>query len=41
MVADYSQIELRVLAFLSGDTALTDTFIRREDIHARTAHFLF
>jgi len=41
LVADYSQIELRILAFLSGDPALRETFIRGEDIHARTAHFLF
>lgn len=41
LVADYSQIELRILAFLSGDPALWETFIRGEDIHARTAHFLF
>jgi DNA polymerase-1 len=35
--ADYSQIELRVLAHLSGDPTLTDAFRRGEDIHARTA----
>ncbi len=41
ITADYSQIEIRVLAFLSGDAELIDTFDRREDIHMRTARFLF
>ena len=35
--ADYSQIELRVLAHLSGDPTLIGAFRRGEDIHARTA----
>lgn len=35
--ADYSQIELRVLAHLSGDSAMQDAFIKGQDIHARTA----
>ncbi len=35
--ADYSQIELRVLAHMSGDEAMTDAFRRGQDIHARTA----
>jgi DNA polymerase-1 len=39
--ADYSQIELRVLAHLSGDEALLDAFSRGEDIHDRTAAKVF
>jgi len=35
--ADYSQIELRILAHLSGDKALVESFQQGEDIHARTA----
>lgn len=35
--ADYSQIELRVLAHMSGDAAMCDAFNRGQDIHARTA----
>jgi DNA polymerase I len=39
--ADYSQIELRVLAHLSGDENLVDAFARGEDIHDRTALAVF
>jgi DNA polymerase-1 len=39
--ADYSQIELRVLAHLSGDEALIDAFRNNEDIHDRTALKVF
>ena len=39
--ADYSQIELHVLAHLSGDEALIDVFEAGEDIHTRTASALF
>lgn len=35
--ADYSQIELRLLAHLSGDPALKEAFERGEDIHAAVA----
>ena len=39
--ADYSQIELRVLAHLSQDPLLIEAFTHNEDIHARTAQELF
>jgi DNA polymerase I len=39
--ADYSQIELRVLAHLSGDDALIQAFRDGEDIHDRTALKVF
>jgi DNA polymerase-1 len=39
--ADYSQIELRILAHLSGDATLMDAFRKGEDIHARTAAEVF
>ena len=39
--ADYSQIELRVLAHLSGEQVLIDAFARGEDIHDRTAAKVF
>jgi DNA polymerase I len=39
--ADYSQIELRILAHLSEDPVLTDAFRHEEDIHARTAQEVF
>ena len=37
LAADYSQIELRVLAHFSGDARLAEAFARDEDIHARVA----
>jgi len=39
--ADYSQIELRILAHLSEDPVLTEAFRRGEDIHSRTAQEVF
>jgi DNA polymerase-1 len=39
--ADYSQIELRVLAHLSRDPALVDAFSRGDDVHVQTACALF
>ena len=39
--ADYSQIELRILAHLSGDRALLDAFASGHDIHSRTASDVF
>lgn len=41
LAADYSQIELRVLAHFAGDSALREAFERGEDIHARTAAAVF
>ena len=41
LVADYSQIELRVLAHLSGDEALAEAFATEADIHAATAALVF
>jgi len=39
--ADYSQIELRILAHLSDDPVLVEAFRRGEDIHSRTAQEVF
>jgi len=39
--ADYSQIELRILAHLSEDPVLVEAFRRGEDIHSRTAQEVF
>ncbi|MGI6712507.1 MAG: DNA polymerase I [Bacillota bacterium] len=41
LAADYSQIELRVLAHISGDTVLKEAFLYDQDIHTRTAAEVF
>jgi len=41
LAADYSQIELRIMAHLSGDTGLLAAFARGEDIHRATAAEIF
>jgi DNA polymerase I len=41
VVADYSQIELRILAHISGDAALIEAFERGMDVHAATAAKVF
>ena len=41
VAADYSQIELRILAHLSGEPGIIESFERGEDIHTRTACEVF
>jgi DNA polymerase-1 len=41
LAADYSQIELRIMAHLSRDPGLVDAFQKDEDIHTRTAAEVF
>jgi DNA polymerase-1 len=41
LTADYSQIELRIMAHLSGDKALADAFTSGHDFHAETASRVF
>jgi DNA polymerase-1 len=41
LAADYSQMELRILAALSGDPSLTEVFEKGGDVHAATGAFLF
>lgn len=41
LVADYNQIELRVIAHLSGDPGLVEAFESRQDIHRATASRIF
>lgn len=39
--ADYSQIELRILAYMSQDTTLQQAFLQNQDIHLQTASKIF
>lgn len=39
--SDYSQIELRIMAHISGDESLIDAFAKNEDVHRRTAAEVF
>lgn len=41
LAADYSQVELRVIASISGDSNMIEAFKNGEDIHARTAKEVF
>ncbi|MFO7859522.1 MAG: DNA polymerase, partial [Ectothiorhodospiraceae bacterium] len=41
MAADYSQVELRIMAHLSGDAGLREAFAARRDIHRATAAEVF
>ena len=41
VAADYSQIELRIMAHLSKDPGLTDAFLSGSDVHLRTASEVF
>jgi DNA polymerase I len=41
LTADYSQIELRIMAHFSGDQALADAFMSGHDFHAETASRVF
>ena len=41
LCADYSQVELRIIAFLSGDSNMKNAFINNEDIHRSTAARVF
>jgi DNA polymerase I len=41
LAADYSQVELRILAHLSGDPTLVETFLSDRDVHEETARLVF
>ncbi|HNB69982.1 MAG TPA: DNA polymerase I [Acidobacteriota bacterium] len=41
IAADYSQIELRLLAHITGDPVMTEAFLHNEDIHTKTARAVF
>lgn len=38
---DYSQVELRILAYISGDEVMLDAFAKDQDVHKRTASEIF
>ncbi|HUF03728.1 MAG TPA: DNA polymerase I [Aridibacter sp.] len=39
--ADYSQLELRILAHITQDEVMLEAFRNEEDVHAKTAHLIF
>ncbi len=39
--ADYSQLELRILAHITRDPVMLEAYLNNEDIHAKTAHLVF
>jgi DNA polymerase-1 len=41
VAADYSQVELRVMAFIAGEPVLEEIFVRGEDVHTATASQVF
>jgi DNA polymerase I len=41
LAADYSQIELRIIAALSGDKGMIEAFVQKHDIHSATASKVF
>jgi len=41
MSADYSQVELRIMAHMSNDPVLKEAFVNGEDVHKKTASHLF
>jgi DNA polymerase-1 len=41
MAYDYSQVEVRLLAIMSGDSNLLNAFKQGRDIHQVTAEFIF
>ena len=41
MTADYSQIEMRIMAHLSGDAGLIEAFTSGEDLHTTVASRVF
>ncbi len=39
--ADYSQLELRIIAHITGDEVMSEAFMKNEDIHDKTAKLIF